>query len=253
MTADIAFAAQDIKSTPGAFTVANSVEFILKSVRAHFDGSGAAAGFTPLLVIKDPGGIIVAECPASPSAAAGGSVDASWFLGGGQTGGGGGGGPTGQAQVRVPIVTPDNSSFATPSMTTANGFTNTRIVFPFFYNGHDSSWTGTIPIPQNYASHPQLILQTVTQATTGVVRWFVSTSIVGAGASLDAAYTAETAQNITVPGTTLFRQDVTFNLSTAPVAGATMNVKVTRNGANVADTCTFPAAVWECIFQFVVA
>lgn len=246
---DVAIKQAQVASSPAGYTVPGAQEIVLKSVKASFDGTGASGNFVPLLQLVEPGGTVMVECPASVSVAAGGSADVSWFPGlAGTTGGGGG--PTGKAQIRVPVVSPDNSSWASPALSTANGFTNVRIVLPELVNGHDSFWTGTTPIPQNYSNTPQIIIQSVTQATTGVVRWIVSSSVVAAGASEDAAWTDETAQNITVPGTAFVRQDTTFSLSTVPVAGSSLNIKITRNGANVADTCAQPAFIWECIFQF---
>lgn len=246
---DVAIKQAQVAGTPAGYTVPGAQEIVIKSVKASFDGTSATTPFLPLLQIVDPGGTVMVECAAESAVAAGGTADVSWFpgLGGG---GGGGGGITGQVQVRIPLVTPDASSFAYPSLTTSNGFTTNRLLLPYYTAAQTSIWAGSIPVPQNFKSAPQIVLSTVVNATTGVVRWIVATAVVAAGVTEDTAFTAEAAQNITVPGTALLRQDVTFNLSTTPAAGSTLNVRVERNGSNAADTCALPAAVYEAIFQF---
>lgn len=157
----------------------------------------------------------------------------------------------------MPLDTPDASGNGYPSLSlTASpggGFSNVRRIIPTFTHGVDGTWEGSIRVPHNYASGAKLILSFVVNATSGAVRSLVSTAVVAAGVTEDTAYTAETAVNTTVPGTARFRFDVSFTLTTTPVAGSTLNVKVTRNGANGADTCTVDALLWELIFEYVSA
>lgn len=156
------------------------------------------------------------------------------------------------ATVQIPITldTPDSSGNGYPALSTNNGFTNVRRVVAAFTKSVDGTWEGSMRIPQNYSSAGAVILSAVANATSGAVRWIVSTSVVAAGSSENATYTAETAQNITVPGTALLRFDTTFTLSTTPAAGSTLNVQVKRNGSNGGDTLAVDCLLWETIFQY---
>jgi hypothetical protein len=166
--------------------------------------------------------------------------------------GGSGAGLT--VQARVPVLdTPDSSGYAFPSLTTSNGFSNVKRLLPYFSHSGDGAWVGTIRVPQDYGASPKIIVSFVVNATSGAVRWKVGTAIVADGVTEDTNYTTETAQNITVPGTALLRKDVTFTLTSTPVAGADMNVKVTREASNGGDTCTASAAIWAVNFQYVAA
>jgi hypothetical protein len=154
------------------------------------------------------------------------------------------------AQVPVTIDTPDSAGNGFPVLSTGNGFSNVRRVVPGFIVDLDGTWEGAVRVPQNYASGAKIILSWVCNATTGVLRSIVSTTVIADGESEDTAYTAETAVDTTVPGTAKFRKDVSFTLTTVPVAGDTLNVKVTRNGANAADTLAVTAMLWECVFEY---
>lgn len=156
------------------------------------------------------------------------------------------------ATIQVPIAldTPDSSGNGYPALSTNNGFSNVRRVVPAFTKTVDGTWEGAIRVPQNYASAGAVIVRGVSNATSGAVRLQVSTSVVANGATEDAAYTAETAVNHTVPGTAKFADDTTFTLTTTPVAGSTLNVKVARIGTNGGDTLAVDYLIWEVIFQY---
>jgi hypothetical protein len=160
-------------------------------------------------------------------------------------------GTTHTIQGQIPLDTPDASGNAYPALSLNNGFSNVRRVVPAFTKLVDGTWEGSIRIPQDYSSTAQIILSAVANATSGAVRWIVSTAVVASGVTEDTAYTAETAQNVTVPGTANQRFDTTFTLTTTLVAGSTLNVKVTRQGSNGGDTLAVDALLWECIFQYV--
>lgn len=158
------------------------------------------------------------------------------------------------ATVQIPISldTPDSTGNAYPglSVATAFGFSNVRRLAPAFTKSVDSFWSGTIRVPQDYVGSGTVICSFVANATSGAIRVLVSTKVVANLASEDAAYTDETAQNVTVPATANQRKDISFTLTTTPVAGSSLNVKVTRNGANAADTLAVDALLWECVFQY---
>lgn len=156
------------------------------------------------------------------------------------------------ATVQVPVVldTPDASGNGYPSLSTNNGFTNVRRVVAAFTKSVDGTWEGSVRVPQNYSSAGAIILSAVANATTGAVRWIVSTAVVAASVSEDTAYTDETAVNTTVPGTAKQRFDTTVTLTTTPAAGSTLNVKIKRQGTNGGDTLAVDCLLWEIVFQY---
>lgn len=153
-------------------------------------------------------------------------------------------------QVPIYLETPDASGNGYPAFSINNGFTNKRRLVPAFTKLVDGTWEGAVRVPQNYASAGVIILSGVCNATSGAVRVRVSTDVIANLGALDAAYTDETYVNHTVPGTVKERDDVSFTLTTTPAAGSTLQVKVTRNGSNVADTLAVDWLLWECIFQY---
>lgn len=153
-------------------------------------------------------------------------------------------------QVPVSLDTPDASGNGYPALSTNNGFSNVRAIVPAFAKTVDGTWEGRLRVPQNYASGGAIILSQVANATSGAVRNRVSTAVVAAAVSEDTAYTDESYVNTTVPGTAKQRFDITFTLTTTPVPGSTLNVKVTRQGTNGGDTLAVDALLWECIFQY---
>lgn len=117
--------------------------------------------------------------------------------------------------------------------------------------GVDSTWEGSLRIPTNYASGGKIVLSCIVNAASGAVRTRVGTAVVAAGVSQDTAYTLESYVNTTVPGTAKQRFDVSFTLTSTPVANSTLNVQVWRNSGNAGDTCTVDLLLWECIFEYV--
>lgn len=220
---------------------------------AHFDGSGASGSFLPCITYYTQDGRIFARAFPADAVAAGASADVSWFPGltsaptSARSSGGG-------EPVQVYLDTPDNSGNAYPNLTVLNGFANARRILPYLSHAGDGYWTASIRVPDNYASAPVVTVSGVVNATTGTVRLVVGTSAVAAGASEDAAYADEAAVNVAVPGTALRRFDQSFAITGAtPVAGADLNVRVKRNAANAADTCTAAMGVWAVTFGYTAA
>lgn len=79
--ADVAIKQAQVAAAPTAYTVPGAQEIVLKSVKATFDGTGAAGAFVPTLQIVEPGGTVMVECALGSSVSAGASVDMSWFPG----------------------------------------------------------------------------------------------------------------------------------------------------------------------------
>jgi hypothetical protein len=86
------------------------------------------------------------------------------------------------------------------------------------------------------ATGGSLILHIAANATSGVTRLSVATKAVGDGESVNPSFTAETAQDITVPATAYLRKDVTFALTDALAGGDLLLVQVYHEGAHANDT-----------------
>jgi hypothetical protein len=246
--ADVSILDPSIHAAPKSYTIQGAQELVLKGVTASFDGTSASGSWIPAVQIIDPSGNVIGTYTSASVLAAGALADVSWFPGVGNSSGAS---VAGTQSFAPPLDTPDAGGFTFPALSTANGFTNVRRVLPYFNHGGSGTWRGTIRVPPNFTSSPTLTVTAVTTATTGAVRWIVGTAVVGNGVSEDTNYTTETAQNVTVPGVALRRFDTVFGLSTAAVAGADLNFAVTRDGGNVADTCTGSVAVWTVTFGFV--
>lgn len=76
---DVVISASAVVAAGEGYTVPDSQEIFVKAVRASFDGTSAAGSYVPTLQIVTDAGIVVAECPAGGTLAAGVSADVSWF------------------------------------------------------------------------------------------------------------------------------------------------------------------------------
>ncbi len=128
---------------------------------------------------------------------------------------------------------------------------NIRLLLPAFTNGVDGFWWGVLRVPEDYASAGSIALRVGANDTTGhVSRWIVSTKARDAAATWDTALTAETAQNLTMSTTAYRPADVSFTLTTTPVAGQDLVFNVERNGSSGSDTLTVVAFLFEAVFQY---
>src|SRR5438034_1127140 len=67
-------------AAPSTYELPGSAEFILKCVRALFDGSGAAGTYLPTVeLLSDSGQVIAKAADQNVSVAAGADADVSWF------------------------------------------------------------------------------------------------------------------------------------------------------------------------------
>lgn len=92
MAGDVQLTALAIESAPLTYTVPLSAEVLLKSVRAEFDGSGAAGSWLPAVqIVSDSAHIVATASDQGAVVSAGGSADGSFFPGvkPSTTGGGG--------------------------------------------------------------------------------------------------------------------------------------------------------------------
>lgn len=153
------------------------------------------------------------------------------------------------ATVQIPIL-------LTVPDATGNGYAallstaNIREVIAGYLKDVDGSWYGVVRVPQDYASTPKIILRILANATSGVTRLNVHTSSFTTAEVVDAALTAETAQDITVPGTAYTLDDVTFDLSTTIAAGDSLTVRVQHAGNHANDTLAVDTLLYEAVFQY---
>jgi hypothetical protein len=85
--ADVAILNPQVEAAPTGYTIPGAQEIILKSVKASYDGTGAAGNYVPVLQFVAPNGTIVSECPLGSTVTAGDDVDVTWFPRGGVTSG----------------------------------------------------------------------------------------------------------------------------------------------------------------------
>lgn len=153
-------------------------------------------------------------------------------------------------RTTVPLDTPDGTGNGYPALTTSNGFTNVRRVVPAFTKDVVGTWEGACVVPANYGSAGAIVVSYVANATSGVFRSRVGTAVVAVSASEDTAYTNETYADTTVPGTAKQRFDVSFTLTSTPIANSTLNVKVEHEGTHANDTLAVDCLIWACHFQY---
>lgn len=143
--------------------------------------------------------------------------------------------------VRIPLDlrNPRVASLAGNAFFNVVGLTIWDAGFWEFVLDVDGKIYGVIPIPKNVASTPngKIILEIAANATSGVTRLNIASAAVADGESFNpGSLTAETAQNVTVPGTARFRKDVTFSLTPALVANDLLIVEIFHEGTDGGDT-----------------
>jgi hypothetical protein len=129
-----------------------------------------------------------------------------------------------------------NPGNAAPNIT---AFTSYEGAYWLMLKDVDSHVYGSVYVPENLAGTPaaKIVIDVMANATSGVTRMGVLTKGVADGVTMDpSSLTAETEQDITVPGTVYFRKKITFTLTTPPTAGQLMIVDVYHHGAHANDT-----------------
>jgi len=81
MPADVAIEPLGTVSAPAAWVLPLGEDIVLRSIRAHFDGTGATTPFVPVVQLILPNGDTGPEFPLAQIVAAGASVDSTWFPG----------------------------------------------------------------------------------------------------------------------------------------------------------------------------
>lgn len=151
------------------------------------------------------------------------------------------------AQVPITLTAPDATGNGYPILLAT---ANIRQLIPAFLKDVDGSWYGVCRVPANYASGPKVILRILANATTGDTRLIVHSSAKATAEVVDAALTAETAQDITVPGTAYTLNDVTFTLASTPAIGDTLTVRVQHEGNHANDTLAVDTLLYEAVLEF---
>lgn len=103
----------------------------------------------------------------------------------------------------------------------------------------DAKIYGLASLPPNLAGTPaaSIVLAVAANATSGVTRLSLGTKAVADTESLNpASFTAETAQDITVPATARLRKDVSFTLAETVAASDLLIVELFHEGAHANDT-----------------
>lgn len=155
----------------------------------------------------------------------------------------------GTREVRVPLTVPDSSGNGYAALLST---TNIRELVAAFTKDVDGSWYGLVRVPQDYSSGPKIILRILANATSGVTRLNVYSSAKTDAEVVDAALTAETAQDITVPGTAYTLKDVTFTLASSPAAGDSLTVRIQHEGNHANDTLAVDTLLYEAVFQYTI-
>jgi hypothetical protein len=152
----------------------------------------------------------------------------------------------------IALSSPDASGNAYTALLAG---TVNRQVVPAFVKDVDGSWYGSLRIPNDYVSDGRIGLSLAANATTGVARVTVGTVAVAAGESYNpGAFSDETAQDLTMPGTAYLRLDATFptsgTLASAPAAGDDLLLRITHNGAHANDTLAVDLLVLGVVFAY---
>ena len=138
----------------------------------------------------------------------------------------------------IHLHTARSSTLAGNSFWTVLAQTNYDMGHWSFVKDVDGKVYGHVLVPSHVAGTPtaKIVLSIAANATTGVTRLQVSTKDPADGETVNVSFTAETAQDITVPGTAYLRKDVTFTLTNAPAANDLLVVEVRHEGNHANDT-----------------
>jgi len=126
-----------------------------------------------------------------------------------------------------------------------------RHLVPGYLKDVDGSWYVKVRIPQNYVGTPVAKLVIAANATTGVTRLIFSSKSVADTETINVSYTAETAQDITVPGTAYLAKVVSFTITTSGLAaGEDLFVRVQHEGNHANDTLAVDTLLVQAVFQY---
>jgi len=157
--------------------------------------------------------------------------------------GGGGGDTTKTHYIELVCDTPRTSTLAGNSFWTATALTAWDAGHWEFVKDVDGKIYCTTSIPSTIAGTPAaaIVVSIAANDTNGTVSRMVVSSMevknVDATYTYNqAAFTAETAQDVTMPTTAYVGKNVTFTLTTPPTALSVLIVEIYHNGAHANDT-----------------
>ena len=150
-------------------------------------------------------------------------------------------------QIQIPLSVPDSSGNGYAALVSTS---NIRQVVPAFLKDVVGDWWGIIRVPQDYSSSGAVILAIAANATSGVTTLGLATKPISNAVAYDAALTAETDQDITVPATAYKRDDVTFTLTPTLAAGDDLLVRIRHNGTATNDTLAVDTLLFNAVFQY---
>jgi FlaG/FlaF family flagellin (archaellin) len=111
---------------------------------------------------------------------------------------------------------------------------------------------GFVRVPKELAVSPNaaIVLELAANATSGVTVMQVLSKNVADGGSLNpGSLTAETQQNVTVPGTAYLRKQVVFALTNQPAGDDLLIVRVKHVGTDGSDTLAVNTEMWSCALR----
>ncbi len=152
-------------------------------------------------------------------------------------------------QVPIELMAPGANGNAYAALIAG---TNVRLLVPAFTKDVDGFWWGKLRIPEDYNTSGAVILRIGANSTAGqVTSWIVSSIARDTAAGWDAsALTAETVQDLTLQTTAYRPSDLTFTLSTTPVAGGDMIFSLEHNGSRSQDTLAVDSLLFQAVFQY---
>lgn len=170
------------------------------------------------------------------------------------------GGGTSTIRVPIDLRNPRVTSIAGNAFFTVEGLTAWDIGRWEFVKDFEGKIYGVVAIPKNVHATPnaKIILSIGANATTGNTQLQVRTKAIADGESMNpSAFTDETAQTITVPGTARFRKDVTFptsgSLGETVAADDLLLVEVFHDGDHASDTLNAATELYAAFLEIDVA
>lgn len=150
-------------------------------------------------------------------------------------------------QLQIPLSAPDSSGNGYAAMVSTS---NVRQVTAAFLKDVVGDWWGVARVPQDYVSGAAVVLSLAANATSGVTTMGVASSPIADTETYDAALTAETDQDVTVPTTAYKRKDVTFTLTPTVSPGDDLVVRIRHNGTAANDTLAVDTLLIGAVFQY---
>lgn len=154
------------------------------------------------------------------------------------------------ADIQIPLDIPDSSG---NGYRTAIATANIRQVVSAFLKDVVGDWWGIVEVPSNFSSNAAVVLSIAANATSGVTTMGVASLLVADTEVYDAALTAETDQDITVPATAYKRKDVSFSLTPTVAAGDHLLVRIRHNGTATNDTLAVDTLLFAAAFRYTAA